>query len=203
VLRLSFQQQTNTPQRNTACSPRAAVFDGHGGDAAAHWLNDNLHEFVEAALGQCKSPQSALRAAFEVCDAELLTYLESASGEGKLLTGAGSTATVVLANGKRLVVGNAGDSTALLIRKGKEVTLTSAHRVYGKCAARRVLTCASSAQATGNTPFGCIMCATIVMRAIPGGMDYRPRRTSPERSSSLRVHGGLQDGRREGGDRAR
>ena len=112
----------------------AAIFDGHGGDAAAQWLNENLHEFVEPALSQSRNHEAALRAAFEVADTELLTYLESASEGGELLTGAGATASVVLVGDDRVIVGNIGDSTAVLVRNGQEVVLTSAHRVYGKCA---------------------------------------------------------------------
>ena len=122
----------------------AAVFDGHGGDAAAEWLHENMPDFVESAIKQSKNFSAGLRAAFQVADGELLSHLGSASSDGKLLTGAGATATVLLVDLKHVVAANVGDSTAILMRYGQQITLTSAHRVYGPCAPTLAATCLSS-----------------------------------------------------------
>lgn len=112
---------------------RAAVFDGHGDSAAATWLHDNLQDFMLAAVNQSANPTVAAQAAFEAADAELLQFLESASPEGKLLTGAGATASVMLADLEKIVLANVGDSSAVLVRDGKAIHLTTPHRVHGKC----------------------------------------------------------------------
>jgi serine/threonine protein phosphatase PrpC len=88
---------------------------------------------VKASISQSSDSAAALNAAFEAADAELLQYLESASSDDKLLTGAGATGSVILADLEKLVVANVGDSTAILVRNGQHVELTSAHRVYGQC----------------------------------------------------------------------
>ena len=93
-----------------------------------------MPDFVESAIKQSKNFSAGLRAAFQVADGELLSHLGSASSDGKLLTGAGATATVLLVDLKHVVAANVGDSTAILMRYGQQITLTSAHRVYGPCA---------------------------------------------------------------------
>ena len=121
---------------NSVCVP-AAVYDGHGGNQAAKWVNENLHDFVSSAVGQSKDTKAAMQVAFQVADKELLHYLETASSQGQLLTGAGTTASVVLADTSRVIVANIGDSSVMLSRKGQAEALTVAHRVYGTCAAPR------------------------------------------------------------------
>eukprot|EP00892_Ulva_mutabilis_P004092 jgi/Ulvmu1/2054/UM120_0050.1 len=110
----------------------AAVFDGHGGDAVAQWLNENLHEFVKPALAQSNNYQAAMEAAFHAADTEILDYLERASAEGETITGAGSTASVVVTRANEIVTANIGDSSAILMRRGQQLMLTQPHRVYGK-----------------------------------------------------------------------
>lgn len=126
--------QQRTPLTGTP--PRAAIFDGHGGDAAATWLHDNLQEYVSAAVSQAPDFESGFQAAFEAADDELLQHLESASEGGKALTGAGATGSVLLIDAEQIAVANVGDSSAILVRNGRQHTLTTAHRVYGECASR-------------------------------------------------------------------
>ena len=79
--------------------------------------------------------ESGFRAAFEAADEELLQHLESASEDGKTLTGAGATASVLLVDDEQIAVANVGDSSCVLVRNGRQHTLTTAHRVYGGCGA--------------------------------------------------------------------
>ena len=96
-----------------------AVYDGHGGDAAARYLKGNLHKFVIAELNassELKMPASrnddvndqviiaALRTAFQKADTELC-----ASSQGE----SGSTAATLLIVGERLYSAWAGDSRSV------------------------------------------------------------------------------------------
>jgi serine/threonine protein phosphatase PrpC len=111
----------------------SGVFDGHGGDAVAIWLNDNLQEYIRPALEQSDNIEDALTAAFHAADSEVLEYLETASAGGDLKTGAGATASVVIAKPNQIITASIGDSLAVLFRNGKDIVLTTPHRVYGKC----------------------------------------------------------------------
>jgi hypothetical protein len=51
-----------------------------------------------------------------------------------VLTGAGSTGSVLLVDPEKVVVANVGDSSAVLVRNGQHKVLSTAHRVYGGCA---------------------------------------------------------------------
>jgi serine/threonine protein phosphatase PrpC len=88
---------------------------------------------VRAAISQTDDYTAGLTAAFEAADVEVLQYLESASEDGKVLTGAGSTASVLLVDPSKVVVANVGDSSAVLVRNGQHKVLSTAHRVYGPC----------------------------------------------------------------------
>lgn len=139
----------------------AAVFDGHGGELAAQWLSKELHTHVDAVVsgqapmlpppavpptpfngnGNGGSPgctttgsrtrglSAQLLSSFQVADRELLRYLSGVGGE--VTAQAGSTATVAVIRGDRLVVANVGDSQAVLCRKGNAIPIAHQHRVYG------------------------------------------------------------------------
>jgi serine/threonine protein phosphatase PrpC len=88
---------------------------------------------VRAAISQTDDYTAGLTAAFEAADVEILQYLESASEDGKVLTGAGSTASVLLVDPSKVIVANVGDSSAVLVSNGRHKVLSTAHRVYGGC----------------------------------------------------------------------
>ena len=99
----------------------------------AQWLNENLHEFIKPALAQSSNYQAAMEAAFHAADSEILEYLERKSAEGETITGAGSTGSVVVTRANEIITANVGDSSAILMRRGQQLSLTQPHRVYGKC----------------------------------------------------------------------
>lgn len=98
----------------------------------AQWLNENLHEYVKPAMAQSSNYQAAMEAAFLAADTEILDYLERASMDGENITGAGATASVIIARANEIITANIGDSTAILMRQGQQLMLTQPHRVYGK-----------------------------------------------------------------------
>eukprot|EP00775_Hariotina_reticulata_P002105 gene2105-2424_t len=127
----------------------AAVFDGHGGQTSARWLQEHLYEDVirqvnasllqpDPAAEPIPGRPGAVRAAkvqqmmvdvFRQADGKLIQYLLGKMGR---VTGAsGATGTVALVHPQRAIFGSLGDSLAVLCRNGIPVTLTSQHRVYG------------------------------------------------------------------------
>jgi len=128
----------------------ASVFDGHGGDAAAQYLEKNFFNVVSEALkrqaGQfsveCSISQaeeglccpielhSAVAESFREADDNLLKWLStSVKGDNAR---SGCTATTLLVRPDVALVANVGDSRAVLSRRGKAMDLTTEHRVWGK-----------------------------------------------------------------------
>ncbi|KAK9823944.1 hypothetical protein WJX72_006570 [[Myrmecia] bisecta] len=125
-----------------------SVFDGHGGQAAAEYLSQNLYPVISEAIdeqqygegcavddadvsGLCCPVElrSVLSKSFLDTDKELLQWLrDNTDGEEQL---SGSTATVVAVRKDKIVVANVGDSRATLSRKGRPYDLSAEHRVYG------------------------------------------------------------------------
>lgn len=109
----------------------AAVFDGHGGADVAARLRQGLFDELEVRLRSCSSAgaastdsmSTALRETFAACDAQLLAGVEA----GTLGVGCGACALCVLVGKSHLVVANAGDCHAVLIRGGKSVPVSSVH----------------------------------------------------------------------------
>ena len=135
-----------------------AVFDGHGGGAAARFLQENLHTLLARELaadaGWCNEGTlglaPALTSAFHKVDEEVIRWLRSpasgALGTEKL---AGSTATVALVRHDRVVVAHVGDSRALLVRAGgKHLEITNDHRPSKSTSAGRAE--ADRVRATGG-----------------------------------------------------
>lgn len=103
-----------------------AVFDGHGGPHAADYCYTFMEKFIRDALEEEDDLEKVLKKAFLDADKALFKHL-SYFNNPSFLT-AGTTATVaLLRDGVELVVGSAGDSRALLCRKGQAVKLTKDH----------------------------------------------------------------------------
>jgi len=104
------------------------VYDGHGGDKASEFVCENLHlQFLENSN---KLPEAytvdalkeALQAAILRVEDKWLTVAE------KIENCSGTTVAVVVVKDLNLVVGNVGDSEAVICGKeGKAVTLTEVH----------------------------------------------------------------------------
>jgi len=99
-----------------------AVYDGHGGKKAADFVKDTFPPLVNCNL--TKPPHvigSALHDAFlEVENQCLQKALQDHWTDG-------TTATIALLKGNVLVVGNVGDSEAILCRDRQAIALTTIH----------------------------------------------------------------------------
>ncbi|XP_069486626.1 protein phosphatase Mn(2+)-dependent 1K [Ambystoma mexicanum] len=103
-----------------------AVFDGHGGAAAADFCDQYMKEYIGKFMTQEKNLEKVLTKSFLEMDKAFARHLQL-TVDATLLS-SGTTATVaLLRDGIELVVASVGDSRALLCRKGKAVKLTVDH----------------------------------------------------------------------------
>lgn len=98
-----------------------AVFDGHGGAECAEHCSNFLVSAIKSTAGwQQGDLRGALGQAFLALDKQLLGCSAASCS--------GTTGTVVLVQGNRLVVAGVGDSKAVLLRGGRIVGMTVDHR---------------------------------------------------------------------------
>ncbi|KAK1164651.1 protein phosphatase 1K, mitochondrial-like [Acipenser oxyrinchus oxyrinchus] len=117
-----------------------AVFDGHGGDAAAEFCSRNLSHFIMKNIQLDSDLESVLVKSFLQIDNAFLQSFYN-SGEDVALC-AGTTATVALLRNKtELVVASVGDSPAVLCREGKAEPLTEDHSPRRKDERQRIQQC--------------------------------------------------------------
>ncbi|KFR17259.1 hypothetical protein N306_02037 [Opisthocomus hoazin] len=117
-----------------------AVYDGHGGAAAADFCDKYMEKYIKEILAQEENLESVLNKAFlEINKAyERHAHL---SADATLMN-SGTTATVaLLRDGIELVVASVGDSRALLCRKGKAMKLTIDHTPERKEEKERIRNC--------------------------------------------------------------
>lgn len=126
----------------------ATVFDGHGGYAAAEYLQRNLYRIYTRVLDQrgvdeglemsqdmpglaCPlSLTPVLTDSFRHADDDLLQWMHANVPDEERTSGC--TATTCLVRKDLVVVANVGDSRAVLSRGGRAVDLSTEHRVWGK-----------------------------------------------------------------------
>ncbi|CAN1250193.1 Probable protein phosphatase 2C 28 [Linum perenne] len=88
-----------------------AIFDGHSGRHVAQYLQTHLFDNILSQPDLLKKPKRAVRRAYNITDHDILHNVAGFRG--------GSTAvTVILVDGKKLIVANVGDSRAVLCRPG-------------------------------------------------------------------------------------
>ncbi|KAI4333941.1 hypothetical protein L6164_018689 [Bauhinia variegata] len=98
-----------------------AIFDGHLGHDVANYLQNNLFDSILKQQDFWTAPENAVRRGYLTTDEKIL---EQAFVLGK----GGSTAvTAILINGQKLVVGNVGDSRAVICKNGKAEQLSVDH----------------------------------------------------------------------------
>ncbi|XP_071609767.1 protein phosphatase Mn(2+)-dependent 1K isoform X1 [Heliangelus exortis] len=117
-----------------------AVYDGHGGAAAADFCNKYMEKYIKEFLAQEENLENVLNKAFlEIHNAYEKHVHQSADAT---LMSSGTTATVaLLRDGIELVVASVGDSRALLCRKGKAMKLTTDHTPERKEEKERIRKC--------------------------------------------------------------
>ncbi|PWZ11555.1 putative protein phosphatase 2C 8 [Zea mays] len=117
-----------------------AVYDGHGGARVAEACRERMHVVLaeEVGLRRRRSGSDDLRweeamaASFARVDGEVTGGLSSPhhddAGSSLPYRTVGSTAVVAVVGRRRIVVGNCGDSRAVLSRGGVAVPLSSDHK---------------------------------------------------------------------------
>ena len=113
-----------------------AVYDGHGGTAVANACRDKMHlllanEVDEAWVGGGKGLdwKQLMSSCFTKMDEETGGGETEENLVGMAGNTMGSTAVVVMVGTEEIVVGNCGDSRAVLCRGGVAVPLSRDHKV--------------------------------------------------------------------------
>ncbi|XP_037634540.1 protein phosphatase 1F isoform X2 [Sebastes umbrosus] len=99
-----------------------AVFDGHGGVDAATYAATHLH----VALSKQETLQSDTATAFKTAFKHTDDMFRAKAKRERLRSG--TTGVAVLIQGQELTVAWLGDSQAMLVRKGQDVTLMDPHK---------------------------------------------------------------------------
>ncbi|XP_047158425.1 probable protein phosphatase 2C 47 isoform X1 [Vigna umbellata] len=104
-------------------SPAAfyGVFDGHGGVDAAAFTRKNILKFIVEDAHFPSSIKKAIKSAFVKAD---LAFRDASS----LDSSSGTTALIALMLGSSMLIANAGDSRAVLGKRGRAVELSKDHK---------------------------------------------------------------------------
>ncbi|GAQ82850.1 protein phosphatase 2C [Klebsormidium nitens] len=115
------------------------AFDGHGGWSVADYAAHKLHRHIfNSPLAGTSLPEAMIDA-YARTDEEVLTFPGRLAGEyGPDLVGSTATTAVVDLGRGQLVVGNVGDSRAVLCRAGRAVRLTAEHTVTEESERERI-----------------------------------------------------------------
>ncbi|XP_047334117.1 probable protein phosphatase 2C 13 [Impatiens glandulifera] len=108
-----------------------AVFDGHGGSNAATYLKNNSIKifFEDMDMPQTSEIDELFLKKLEVCHQKAFLSADRALSDEQISpSSCGTTALTALILGRLLMVANAGDSRAVLCRKGLAVQLSQDHR---------------------------------------------------------------------------
>ena len=126
------------------------VYDGHGGDSAAEFCQEYLHKNLMQQMRKHWRPTSQL----QTTDTESIQIVSHCLREAFVNTDnqflrttqhprSGTTAVVAIIIDSMVVVGNVGDSRAVLCRGGRAIPLSSDHNCQRSDEVQRV-------QATGG-----------------------------------------------------
>lgn len=100
-----------------------AVYDGHAGKDAAAYAASQLHARILESKSYPANPVAAIKEAFNRTDVAFL-----AKGELERGLSSGTTAVCSLIRGNTLYTGWLGDSAAVLVRRGKALTIVEPHK---------------------------------------------------------------------------
>ena len=88
------------------------IYDGHGGNACADFLRDNLHQFVIKEQSFPANPKEALKHGF--ANAEKKFFQLAQNQDGDIIEKSGSCAIVVLIVEEMCYIANVGGSRAIM-----------------------------------------------------------------------------------------
>ncbi|PIN23266.1 Serine/threonine protein phosphatase [Handroanthus impetiginosus] len=119
-----------------------AVFDGHGGADAAAYMKNNATKlfFEDAELPQTSDIDEKFLQDLESCHRKsfLLADRALADENSAVDSYCGTTALTALVLGRNLLIANAGDSRAVLCRRGVAIQLSQDHRPSCQVEQKRV-----------------------------------------------------------------
>ncbi|KAL4422071.1 hypothetical protein ABPG77_001539 [Micractinium sp. CCAP 211/92] len=160
----------------------ATVFDGHGGFAAAEYMQQNLYRIFTRVLDQrdgkadLQAPvdcpthlNPVLTESFKHADEDLLAWMDANAPEDERTSGC--TATTCLVRKDLVVVANVGDSRAVLSRAGRAIDLSTEHRVWGKSAT--VLAEIERIEAVGGWVDDGRVCGVLAVSRAFGDMEFK------------------------------
>lgn len=143
-----------------------AVFDGHGGEKCARFLETELHLAIAKAICETKGDTvKAIKLAFSRADDKWLRLQEVAfEAKDKTFDNSGSTATVCLLENHELFCAFVGDSPSWLLNNdGSVIELSNEHKPHIESERQRVLDKGGSIRRGSKTPNG-------PLRVFPGGL---------------------------------
>jgi serine/threonine protein phosphatase PrpC len=105
----------------------AGVYDGHGGDIAARYAAEHIHERFLEAVKSGTAPHDAFRLSYE----SVSRALENQDS--------GTTAVDIFVRGGDIHVANVGDSRAIILGKAGLTGLTATHRLDDPHESERIL----------------------------------------------------------------
>uniref|UniRef100_A0A7S4P0N3 PPM-type phosphatase domain-containing protein n=1 Tax=Paramoeba aestuarina TaxID=180227 RepID=A0A7S4P0N3_9EUKA len=121
--RRQTMEDTHCIVQNIGGSPYSffAVYDGHGGDKAAKFLRDNLHNYVQTFLSEGGNPEEVLSKAVQKAEEEFMIVARETEIQD------GSTVVCALVGDGHVYMANVGDSEAILARNREHLVLTTVH----------------------------------------------------------------------------
>ncbi|KAK9141047.1 hypothetical protein Scep_010728 [Stephania cephalantha] len=96
-----------------------AIFDGHSGERVAEYLQSHLFDSILNELDFWTDTKNAVKRAYRKTDDDILERVASSRG--------GSTAVTVILINKETLVGNVGDSRAIISKAGVAQQITLDH----------------------------------------------------------------------------
>ncbi|XP_024958901.1 probable protein phosphatase 2C 47 isoform X2 [Cynara cardunculus var. scolymus] len=107
------------------------VFDGHGGVDAASFTKRNILEFIVEDSNFPNGVKKAVKNAFVKADHAL-------ADTSSLDNSSGTTALTVLILGRNMIIANAGDSRAVLGKRGRAIELSIDHKPSSTSEKKRI-----------------------------------------------------------------
>lgn len=154
-----------------------AVFDGHGGDVSAEYCHLHVHMNLASDSYFHADPAKGLFNALIKTDADFC----AACRRIHLQHSSGTTAITALIDGDTLIIGNVGDSRAVLCRSGRPVAVSIDHKPNRPEERQRIEACGGRVGTTEGEAFGRIKVSccdalfkccgpTRPLRVFPGGL---------------------------------